>query len=373
MQRYDLFAGRIEQLMTLYSVLGQEGQHAILYGERGVGKSSLANILGESLAGRQPVITPVRVNCVTEHNYKSLWKAIFKRLGDPQEEHEISVDSVVELLEARTDHPLIIIDELDRFDDQEGLSALADTIKFLSDHAIRTTLVLVGVGDSVAQLVGDHKSIERALVQVKMPRMSVAELREIVNKGLKHVSMTVEPAARTRMAELSEGLPSYTHLLALHAGQRAVQDDRTQITNADTDAATARAVEKAQHSILTDYTNAIRSPREDNLFAEVLLACALAEKNDLGYFTPKSVAKPLSTILSRPVRVSSYVRHLNEFTTEHHSEVLHRDGQPRKYLFRFSNPMMQPHVILKGIADKTITEEAVAKLRKREKELFENF
>jgi hypothetical protein len=45
------------------------------------------------------------------------------------------------------------------------------TIKTLSDNAssIKTTLILVGVADSVDELIGEHQSIERAIKQVPMP------------------------------------------------------------------------------------------------------------------------------------------------------------------------------------------------------------
>jgi hypothetical protein len=185
--------------------------------------------------------------------------------------------------------------------------------------------------------------------------------------------MSIEPTAAARIAELSEGLPSFTHLLALHSGEHSVQDDRDGILDSDVDYARKRAVDKAQHSILSAYEKAIRSPREDNLFSEVLLACALAEKNELGYFTPKSVCGPLSVILDREVRVSSYVRHLDEFTSDHHGEVLQKDGQPRRYRFRFVNPMLQPYVIIRGVEDGLINEQSVAQLRKKEPELFEKF
>ncbi len=44
-QERDLFAGRIEQLRALVDSVQQRGRHAIVFGERGVGKTSLANIL----------------------------------------------------------------------------------------------------------------------------------------------------------------------------------------------------------------------------------------------------------------------------------------------------------------------------------------
>jgi predicted AAA+ superfamily ATPase len=40
-----LFAGRVNQLNRIIGAVSQRGQHAILFGERGVGKTSLANVL----------------------------------------------------------------------------------------------------------------------------------------------------------------------------------------------------------------------------------------------------------------------------------------------------------------------------------------
>src|SRR6266513_631954 len=99
---------------------------------------------------------------------------------------------------------------------------LNDTIKTLSDHSVDATLIFVGVADSVDQLISEHQSVERALRQIRMPRMSVEELYEILDKGSVELGMTFAPAARERVARLSEGLPTYTHLLALEAVQRAI-------------------------------------------------------------------------------------------------------------------------------------------------------
>ena len=45
-----LFAGRMSQMTDVLNAIGQKGQHAVLYGERGVGKTSLAWVLSQ-LAG----------------------------------------------------------------------------------------------------------------------------------------------------------------------------------------------------------------------------------------------------------------------------------------------------------------------------------
>ena len=43
----DLFAGRESQITDVLGAVGQSGQHVILFGERGVGKTSLASLTHE--------------------------------------------------------------------------------------------------------------------------------------------------------------------------------------------------------------------------------------------------------------------------------------------------------------------------------------
>jgi hypothetical protein len=74
---------------------------------------------------------------------------------------------------------VFIIDEFDRAAPDTSL-ALTDLIKALSDFAVDSTVVVVGVADTVDQLISDHASVSRAMVQVLLPRMEVTELDEIL-------------------------------------------------------------------------------------------------------------------------------------------------------------------------------------------------
>jgi len=154
---------------------------------------------------------------------------------------------------------------------------------------------------------------------------------------------------------LSEGLPHYTHLLGLHAGQRAVQDDRLEITSEDVRHAIPKAVDR--HTILNAYQQATRSARKDALFSEVLLACALAPKNQLGFFTSGSIRAPLEVIAGRRIEIPAFSNHLSQFLETERGSVLQREGSSRRYFYRFSDPIFQPYVILKGLSDRLITNE----------------
>ena len=59
----SLFAGRKKQINTLMNAISQRGQHAVLFGERGVGKTSLANILKDLLGDTDFIIAST--NCET--------------------------------------------------------------------------------------------------------------------------------------------------------------------------------------------------------------------------------------------------------------------------------------------------------------------
>jgi Cdc6-like AAA superfamily ATPase len=68
----DLFRGRIEQLdMVIQSIL-RVGQHSIVYGDRGVGKTSLVNVVEPILqkAGENTSIRAVRVTCDASDSFR---------------------------------------------------------------------------------------------------------------------------------------------------------------------------------------------------------------------------------------------------------------------------------------------------------------
>src|SRR5205814_1358269 len=81
---------------------------------------------------------------------------------------------------------------------------------------------IVGVADDVSSLLAEHAFIERALVQVLMPRMSRDEMREIIDKAADRVPIKVDPGVTDRITRLSQGLPNYTHLLGLEAARHAI-------------------------------------------------------------------------------------------------------------------------------------------------------
>lgn len=376
----DLFAGRIDQIRKVVDAINQVGQHAVIFGERGVGKTSLSNILATKLsAGGTEVLAP-KVTCESQDNYASLWRKVLSEIDLIAKRSTIGFQmSVFEetktAAEVVGDNPspddirrlltllggdrllYIVIDEFDRITDQMTKRALADTIKAFSDHAVPTTIIVVGVSDSIDTLIEEHESIERCLVQIPMPRMSQDESSQILSTGSKRLGLVFTPDAIDRIVGLSQGLPHYTHLLALHAVRAFIDAPTTslEVHSTHIDTAIKKSVENAQQSLKSIYYKAVTSPRKDALHGYVLLACALATPDQFGYFTAGDVRLPLNKITGKAYDFAGYAKHLREFCAEERGDILLRTGVKHRYRFRFRNPLMQPLVIMQGLVDRRVS------------------
>ena len=330
----DLFAGRLEQLVSVGEALIEPGQHAVIYGERGVGKTSLATICANAAAAELGYQGAVKINCQSGDDFASIWRKVFRRIavesqlppfgfgqGDRTvitsasqyltDIKDITPDNICNGMKLLTQNiPLVVfLDEFDRVVDPTAHQLFADTLKTLSDEVTPVTIILVGVADNVDELVKEHASVERAIVQVRMPRMSGSELADIVVNGLASVKMYADQTAIDQITMLSQGLPHYTHLLAQHAGVSAVSRNSNTIRLDDVDEAIERAINRAQESIRDLYYRATYSTR-DNLYKQILLACACASTDEKGFFTAPAVRQALSLIMQKPYGISQFARHL---------------------------------------------------------------
>jgi hypothetical protein len=337
-----------------------------------VGKTSLATVAAELL--RSASILTARATCDVSDDFASVWR---KALGEIElrtarqavgfsertnERTESAADAfgdkpitpdavrtVLQKVSAKRE-VAIFLDEFDRLDDPEKRVLFADTIKALSDRLVRATIFLIGVADSVGDLIREHRSIERALVQIHMPRMSREELADIVNGGMEKARMTITRDAVRKITALSQGLPHYTQLLSQLASESALGRRRTEVGARDVDAAVERAIERAQQSLVDAYRVATSGDR-DTMYPQVLLASALADEDEYGFFGTSDVSAPLEKILGRPSKPVTFARHLDRLSSDARGGVLQKQSGSGPVRYRFENPLLQPYVAMKGLSE----------------------
>ena len=335
-----------------------------------MGKTSLANVLPTLIMSAElPNLGAVRVDCNTNDTYSSIWRKVFRELSslspvlDDVPEHVTDPEEIRFLLRDLRREALIVLDELDRVEDDDALSLLADTIKTLSDHGTGVTLMFVGVAASVEHLLGEHESIVRNVRQIPMQRMSRDELETLLEKGFGQIDgLSATKEAENRIIYAAEGLPHFAHLLGLGAGHAAVTDDRSVVEQRDVERAEASAVHT--HSMFSEYRRATDSPQPGHLFEQVLLACAYAPRDGLGYFRAADVRAPLSQIVGRAMGIPHFQRHLAELSDDR--QTLYREGEIRRRAYRFRNPLFQPFVKMTARAKGLVSEELAALLQEEQ-------
>ena len=376
--RKALFAGRIQQIAEVLDAIVQRGRHIVLFGERGVGKTSLAKVINEFSQDEETQIAPY-VTCDSSDDFSSICKKIFGQVeiveNKPRMGFTSAVNSnirnlaemvrgqwrpfdVVRLLQflSESAHVVITIDEFDRITKPEVTTLFADTIKVLSDNDVNATLLLVGVADSVNDLIQEHASAERACAQIRMPRMVPDELKQIVTERLSEVEMSIDADALSFIISLSQGLPHYTHLVGLYAARTVLLEGKEKVTRQDVSASLRDAVDQVGESISNSYHVATLSSKQ-TIYPQVLLACALALLDERATFAPRDVVEPMSRIMRKPYNTTGFAKNLHDLCGESRGSILERVGVPNRYRYRFVNPLMQPFIIMRGVESGLISEE----------------
>jgi Cdc6-like AAA superfamily ATPase len=380
----DAIAGRRDQIRRLIDAVLENGKHAALFGERGVGKTSVANTFHEMISGVPNLIIPIRKQASPYDTFNDLWRKVFRDLkyeisenGDYGREtttsltaadvyqDDITQDDVIRALSKKPTNanPVIIFDEFDLVTDQKTRSLMSHTIKALTESVTGVTVIFVGIARDVEDLVAEHRSVERNLAEIKMPRMSKDEMNEILDKRLPPLGIKLEGDARWKIVALARGLPEYVHYLGREAAVRALQHRRLIVREEDVGEAITLFLKDSDRSSYARYRKAIDSNKTNAQYKQILVACALTKTADEdATFAPRDVIEPASMILGHKVEIANFQGHLNAFSSSGRGHVLERSGSPRAYRYKFAEPKMQPYVIMQGISDGIVSRDALSVL-----------
>jgi Cdc6-like AAA superfamily ATPase len=257
-----MFAGRREILTTLIRSIEDERLHVILYGERGIGKTSLLHVLAQ--AARDARYLVAYVSCGASSSFDEIFRTIaaeiplmFHKDHGPTTAEAEHGGAFIELLGEGAVSPreasdlcakvvdtrlLVVLDEFDRCENLNFRSDIAEFLKNLSDRSMRVQLVIAGVADNLAELIQYRLTINRNILAVEAPRMAPTEIAELVDRGEAASGLRFDANARDMIVTVANGMPYAASLLSQHAGLTALSDNRSMVIDDDVSAALAEAL-----------------------------------------------------------------------------------------------------------------------------------
>lgn len=365
--RQSLLAGRERELKSLIEQIHTPGQHSLLYGERGVGKTSLANIVKQIISAKMKVYD-VRCDSATTLAFilseplkdAGVDVSIIERSRASNLGGTLSVDGELARAQVggsttesvRLSGPtitpsfgarklaqlkgLLVVDEADTLKD-EVKKELAELIKLLSDADASFKVMVVGIAKTGADLTAGHPSVARCLRETYIGRLQKEELRKIIYIGAQEANLVFTDSVVEKIVDISAGYPHFTHLLALKSGEQAIIDGSAEVTNKHLEEGLRQAVNDAEGSLKRTYDNAVRSHGTD-MYAKVLFAAARIGKTE---FTAMELRNAVADLIQAEITQQALNNYLRRLIGEGDDNVLERVA---KGVYRFRDPRMPSYI-----------------------------
>jgi hypothetical protein len=256
--------------------LREDRAHVVLYSERGRGKTSLANLVAESLRRTSSIVA--RHTCEAATNFDSLMRGLMHDLPPSllavrtglESTSRPNIDAygceaalpsgelrprdIVTLMQRLNCRDLIfVIDEFDRVEDTETRERLADTIKQLSDEDVPLHLFIVGVAANLDQILGQHPSIQRAVMGIHLPLFSDHDVAVLIARGGRESGLSFCAEVVAHVTVLTRGMPYMAQLLGLRLSQVAIERGGAAVVMEDLRAAVERLIDEGNLRVLTLY------------------------------------------------------------------------------------------------------------------------
>ena len=363
-ENIELFTGRKNELEEIRQAILEKGQHAVMFGPRGAGKTSLANMCRYFFED----LMVVKVTCNRNDDFKSIWDRALRKIlfinpsseigYKPSEkaeivpvyypgESELTPTEIENILANLEEGVLFIFDEFDSIKNKELKTQMADMIKLLSDNLPHVTLLIVGIAQSVDKLIGEHHSIERCIRQIELPLMPENESSQLIEYNLGLLGLKTKKKIIEKIVELSTGFPNYLHLLCKHSATEAIKENVTKISDSHFNNAVIKSINNSDYSIRNAYQKATGSTSGKSQFANVLLACAMANTDDENSFDSIEVLKEFNNITGTEHKTESINYNLGMLCKSERAEILTKIGRQKNARYRFRKPLLRAFVKLK--------------------------
>lgn len=306
----ERLVGRDRLLTQMRRALASPGRHVFIYGERGVGKTSLAITSGKLAASENKNL--IYVPCGQDTTFFEIIAAIGRAILSPGSATRgrngsfnfgvnilgnganVGIDrgegisipeprnlaesfEVLRFVRSRLQNQIIIvIDELDRVKSRSERAQFSELIKNIGSIVEDMRFVLCGIGANIDEIIGEHLSTGRMFEPIEVPRLSQDKLWQIIVQVSEEIGIQVTRGQLIRVGVISDGFPHFVHLI----GQclfYVLHDDPEELTSCSDShflAALQEATAKAEPSLRQIYQMATEKTKNKRDYEEALWSLA---------------------------------------------------------------------------------------------------
>lgn len=366
---------------NLQDGLREVGGQVILFGDTGVGKSSLLRYAAED-----EKLSTVTVECFSSKSYDDLIEDAIRKLVDVREisrtssktvgaeaEGELKVKFLVSLkgkltgsyekgrefevvqktpldallaAMAATKTSLIVLDNFQNVTNPESRHLVAQTMEFLSDRASDTNdvkMVVIGIADDAPSLIGGSGSFRRRVTEIGVPRMPDDEIAAILGRGFRLLDINVSKEIIDRLVFFSDGFPYFAHLLGLHIARWVRREKSADVTEEVITRALQRAVSSVDASYGERLEKAFEAGGDIQPRKSILKLLAASDRRE---WKSNDIIAVWEEAYGRRDAYQFLHVALGALLDDAHGQVLKRKGTRNKYIYQFQDPYMRPYLRL---------------------------
>ena len=244
-------AGRNSELEKLVEAIVVQRKHAVIFGTRGSGKTSLARVFGD-LADEAGCVA-LYGSASGDADFDSLFRPFLSELpmsaaGEEKARKLLSEPLDVTrlaalLVEDVRQRSILILDEYDRVQSNEAKSDVATLLKLLTDIHSPVQVVLVGIAGDVDGLIAAHPSLRRHIAPQRVAPIPKPELERLLMSCTDNARLRIDPDALDALAGAAMGSPYHARLFGMQAALVTEAGGRERMTLSDVEAGLASALE----------------------------------------------------------------------------------------------------------------------------------
>lgn len=231
--------GRQEQMDLLIEGVLDRGNHAMIFGGRGTGKTSLARVFANVADNRGYLV--FYMACEPGQSFTSLIAPFLDavRSSDaraasaplaPDPAPSLSPRDVVEILADHGQRKFIfVLDEYDRITDHTVQHELARLMKLLSDAALPVHIIAVGIASGLDQLIEGHESLRRHVSAIPIVKIETPAVFDLITRGATYAGLNFTDASRETIAHVACGSPYHVRLFCALACFETLRQRKTMV------------------------------------------------------------------------------------------------------------------------------------------------